>query len=277
MKKYLYVLVLCLLVVPAFGAGRSVVGEAKTASRVVMPLGQFKSSLKNVATPTDVNGVVKDDSKVAVVDDDPKPVVNRDKERLACLSNNIGVGNTFVWASKYSNTSNYANMVEDVEHPENNVCFVLVGMRSDDSRINTSDIQPRYFEWGTNITCGSWIDEAKMQERILDAKKKARTWGTIGGAVGGAGVGVGAMELFGNDLLSGIDGLGKLQGQEQYKERTSDWYRVKANELKQKDVKKYREFVTLVRQLNTVCNSDNSDDICGKYENLRNASFDDVE
>ena len=47
-----------------------------------------------------------------------KDVDRREKEKNICLSNNIGVGNTFVWASKYSNTQNYVNMVEDVEEPE---------------------------------------------------------------------------------------------------------------------------------------------------------------
>ena len=32
--------------------------------------------------------------------------IKREREKNICLSNNIGVGNTFVWASKYSNTQN---------------------------------------------------------------------------------------------------------------------------------------------------------------------------
>ena len=60
----------------------------------------------------------------------------REKERNACLSNNIGVGNTFVWASRYSNLNNYSGMVEDTTEPENNTCFVKVELSSDDSRID---------------------------------------------------------------------------------------------------------------------------------------------
>ena len=243
MKKYFSVVALCMLVVPAFGAGRSMVGNMKPASRaVVSPVSQVSSvSNDNVTVADTVAGT----SSVAKTENTEKKVakVNRDKERLACVSNNIGVGNTFVWASKNSNTSNYASMVEDTENPDNNVCYVLVGMRSEDTRISTADIQPQYFEWGNTITCGSWVDETKMEERILEAKKSARTWGTIGGAVGGAGIGVGAMELFGNRLLSGIDGLGKLQGQKQYDMYSIGWYRAKAAEYKKEvSAKTYEDF-----------------------------------
>ena len=137
----------------------------------------------------------------------------RDKERTACMSNNIGVGNTFVWASRNSNISNYSSMIEDTDNPSNNVCFVRVELKSNDSRINVADFGGRYFEMGRNITCGSWADEEKLKQRILDAKKSARTWATVGGAVGGAAVGVGSMELFGNKLIGG-----KVQGQKAMQE-----------------------------------------------------------
>lgn len=132
----------------------------------------------------------------------------REKEKAACVNNNIGIGNTFVWASRYSNTGNYAAMVEDTENPENNTCFVKVELKSDDAKVNVSDIPSKYFVMGQTITCGSWIDEDALEKRILDAKKSARTWATVGGVVGGAGVGVGAMELFGNKLIGGA-----VQGQ----------------------------------------------------------------
>ena len=254
---------------PAFGAGRSMVANERAASRTVIAPGKFNSSLKNNTGL--VSGIVatntNDANRVAVVDDEPQPAKdNRAKERLACVSNNIGVGNTFVWASRNSNTSNYASMVEDTENPENNVCFVLVGMRSDDSRINVSDIQPRYFELGQNIACGSWIDDAKMQARILDAKKTARTLGTIGGAVGGAGVGVGAMELFGNKLIGGA-----VMGQQQYEENTTGWFVAKANELKQTNKKDdYNKFVEYVENLRTECRKTSPDPRCNeeKYKAL---------
>ena len=54
------------------------------------------------------------------------------------------------------------------------------------------------------------IYEYDMQElgNTLDARKSGRTWATVGGAVGGAGLGVGIMELFGNRLIGG-----KVMGQ----------------------------------------------------------------
>ncbi len=209
MKKYLVLCAMCALTVPALGAGRSMVGTAQPAARaMVMPNNQFKSSLNNSAILA--NGT----TGVSVVDNDSQPATDRrDKERTACLANNIGVGNTFVWASRNSNTSNYSMMVEDTENPANNVCFVLVGVKSEDSEINVSDIQPRYFAMGETITCGSWTNEETLKQRILDAKKGTRTLATIGGAVGGAAVGVGAMELFGNKLIGGaVQGQKALEG-----------------------------------------------------------------
>lgn len=152
---------------------------------------------------------------------DEEPVIDmREKERLACLSNNIGVGNTFVWASRYSDINNYSTMVEDVEHPENNTCFVFVDLKSSDPKIDLSGFWGKYFEMGRDITCGSWVDENDIEKRILDAKKKNRTLATIGGAVGGAAVGVGAMELFGNRLIDKAvtpGDKGGVQGQKSVK------------------------------------------------------------
>jgi hypothetical protein len=145
----------------------------------------------------------------------------REAERNACINNNVGIGNTFVWASRYSDSSNYAGMVEDIENPENNVCFVRVELKSDDeSRISVSDIAPKYFTWGENIECGSWANEKEMEKRILEARKGARIGGIVASTVGGAGVGVGAMELFGNKLIDG-----KVQGQKSSKLSESDLYR----------------------------------------------------
>lgn len=135
-------------------------------------------------------------------------VDRREAERNACINNNIGVGNTFVWASKYSDVSNYASMNEDVKNPENNVCFVRVELKSDDAKISVSDVPAKYFMWGENIECGSWANEKDMEKRILDAKKGARIGGIVASTVGGAGLGVGIMEAFGNRLIDG-----KVRGQ----------------------------------------------------------------
>lgn len=173
-------------------------------SSVRVPVGADNSDSTNTEEPGDLPAEPEDNN------------ADYEKQRKACLSNNIGVGNTFVWASRYSNVNNYSSMVEDVNEPENNICFVLVNIKSSDSNINVSDVPEKYFPMGQNITCGSWADEETLRKRILDSKKTARTWATVGGAVGGAGLGVGIMELFGNRLIGGaVEGQKGLKGDEQ--------------------------------------------------------------
>ena len=172
----------------------------------------------------------------------------REKEKAACIGNNIGVGNTFVWASRYSNVNNYAQMIEDVEEPANNTCFVRVEMKSTDSKISVADIPAKYFEMGRTITCGAWADEKVLEKRILDAKKTARTWGTVGGVVGGAAVGVGAMELFGNRLIGGaVEGQKGLSESEQLRSQLIVMKRDKAQAVK------YREIITMLQDLKDAC------------------------
>ena len=170
----------------------------------------------------------------------------REKERTACMSNNIGVGNTFVWASRNSNISNYSSMVEDTDNPSNNVCFVRVELKSNDSRINVADFGGRYFEMGRNITCGSWADEEKLKQRILDAKKSARTWATVGGAVGGAAVGVGSMELFGNKLIGGA-----VQGQKSMEE--DELFESQLLVLKKDNKSLYNKIITELKTIKEEC------------------------
>lgn len=169
-------------------------------------------------------------------------------QKQACLNNNIGFGNTFVWASRYSNTLNYTSMVEDVNNPENNVCFVLVEVKSSDSRVDTSDVQAKYFPMGQDITCGSWTDEDMLRQRILDAKKSGRTWATVGGAVGGAGLGVGIMELFGNELIGGrVEGQASLSGDRQLL--------AQLRALKVQDPTEFNRFMTALAELKSACES----------------------
>lgn len=178
----------------------------------------------------------------------------REKERAACLANNIGIGNTFVWASKYSNISNYGTMIEDVEHPENNVCFVKVELRSDDMKVSVSDIPGKYFEFGQTITCGSWVDKEMLKKRILDAKKSARTWGTVAGVVGGAGIGVGMMELFGNRLIGGA-----VEGQKGLERngKTDELLRSQLAVLRKDDQRTYNQFIDKLKLVKQYC--DNTD------------------
>ena len=235
------------------------------------PMLENKSSLKVDNNTAD--GITAD---VAIVPEEmisaEKQKDMREKERNACISNNIGVGNTFVWASRFSNVNNYSSMVEDVENPENNVCFVKVEMKSTDSKISVADIPAKYFEMGRTITCGSWADEETLRKRILDAKKSARTWGTVAGAVGGAAVGVGAMELFGNKLIGGaVEGQKSLKGDELIRSQLAV--------LEKDNPSEYAKFMTNLRVLSAECSKSiwtadakakdtEVSTICDKYDGL---------
>ena len=212
------------LVIAMFGFGANAAQNGRPAmTKNIMSAPRYTASVNQISgNGGGINGRVKPVAKVDETEQqttEPEPeeeseeevvvVDMREAERNACINNNIGVGNTFVWASKYSDTSNYANMVEDVEHPENNVCFVRVELSStNESRIKVADIEPKYFMWGEPIKCGSWVSKKEMENRILDARKGARIGGIVASTVGGMGLGVGAMELFGNKLIGG-----KVEGQ----------------------------------------------------------------
>ena len=222
MKSLISFMVLSMVVLPSVAAtGRVGVVKSPVAAANVATAGKMASMSVNLMTPTASQNVsdkssVRVEPTTTVSEEKPKPEKDRrEKEKAACMQNNIGVGNTFVWASRYSNTNNYATMVEDVEEPENNICFVKVALKSADPKINLGDIREQYFEMGRNITCGAWADADNIEKRILDAKKNARTWATVGGAVGGAALGVGSMELFGNRLIGGaVEGQKALSGDE---------------------------------------------------------------
>jgi len=230
------------------------------ASRLAPAQDRAIVASKNQITMPDIS--ISTERSPSIKDDEVKPTFpsaddekdKRDAERAACLNNNIGVGNTFVWASKYSNTSNYATMQEDVDNPENNVCFVKVDLKSADARVSMSDIPSKYFEWGYNINCGSWVDEEMLRKRILDAKKTGRTWATVGGAVGGAAVGVGAMELFGNKLIGG-----KVEGQKNKKLSQTQLLRSQLLTLKNNKDSRYDTFVRELRSFKEMCDKYKTD------------------
>lgn len=232
MKSVLSLIAMCMVaasaiaaapnMTPATGRGRaSMSNQMMAAPRAVASKNQLSGiayQSGTVATPTvPAAPVATPDDKLAVTPDEMKPAEKdmREREKRACLQNNIGIGNTFVWASRYSNLGSYSTMIEDVEEPENNTCFVKVELKSDDPKISVADVPSKYFEMGRDITCGEWADYDNLKSRILDAKKSARTWATVGGAVGGAAIGVGAMELFGNKLIGGkVMGQKDLEGLE---------------------------------------------------------------
>lgn len=241
--------------VPATGRGRASVsnqhdGRAAVSKKYINNIAATNSAnSSDDNTSGDAEGQspapdVKPDVTPDVVPEKTKDM--REREKAACIQNNIGVGATFVWASKYSNSSDYSSMIEDVEFPENNVCFVKVAMKSNDSRIDVSDIPTKYFLMGDTITCGQWTNEENLKSRILDAKKKGRTWATVGGAVGGAGIGVGAMELFGNKLIGGkVEGQAALSGTELLCSQMKV--------LKQEKSSKYNDIVDALKDLKKYC------------------------
>lgn len=267
MKKLLFFIAIVMLCAPGVAATQTggvrpgTVSRAGYAPRATASTNQI-TAMANANAQSDDEVIDKSSVRIpaeqvgdTVDDDEDAPDDDRDEfleqiehQKQACLNNNIGFGNTFVWASRYSNTSDYTSMVEDVNNPENNVCFVLVEVSSSDSRVNTSDVQAKYFPMGQNITCGNWVDEDMLRQRILDAKKSGRTWATVGGAVGGAGVGVGIMEWFGNELIGGkVEGQAGLSGDRRLL--------AQLRALKVQEPTEFNRFMTALAELKSACES----------------------
>ena len=242
MKHFISIAVLSLLVCGAQAAQNGRAGMGKnimSAPRATASINQLNGMGAPVANNVPTNQIpytepVQPTPPVEEVD-------RREEERNACINNNIGIGNTFVWASRNSDTSNYAAMMEDVNNPKNNVCFVRVELKSDDeSRVSVSDIPAKYFMWGENIECGSWVNEKDMEKRILDAKKGARIGGIVASTVGGAGLGVGVMEAFGNKAIGG-----KVQGQKALE--GAQLYRSQLLVYKEKNITEYNRIVSALK------------------------------
>ena len=142
MKYFVSFVVLSLMSVGAFASERA----RPIMSSKIMAAPRYTASINQLNGMGVANNTVKPVANTV----EPEPEIDmREAERNACINNNIGIGNTFVWASRFSDTSNYANMVEDTTNPQNNVCFVKVELKSsDESRISVSDIKPKYFMWG---------------------------------------------------------------------------------------------------------------------------------
>lgn len=270
MTKFISVIAISFLTMPAFaltpaGQGRRTMSSQMMAPRQVAAP-QVQASMASAKVSNTNSGNNSGATNPETPEKPTQPVVNnRDKEKEACIRNNIGIGNTFVWASRYSNTNNYATMVEDIEDPDNNTCFVRVELKSSDAKVKVSDIPAQYFEMGRTITCGAWADEEVLKKRILDAKKTARTWGTVGGAVGSAALGVGAMELFGNKLIGGaVEGQHGLNGDDLIKSQLAVAY-------KDKDTK-FNDYYEKLIKLCEACNdavwsaSNTAPDQCRKID-----------
>ncbi|MBQ7056079.1 MAG: hypothetical protein IJN91_04075 [Alphaproteobacteria bacterium] len=256
MKKTLFVLLSsCLIFVDAFAVtsrtGRSAVNTGmQNSNNMGASARERQSDFKtgpiilndNTGTPTPNEPEQPDEPTI-----DPM-LEEIARQRNICMSNNVGISNTFVWADRNSDTSNYMYMVENIDYPENNACFVKVDLKSSDGRIDLSDIKSKYFIMGTGITCGQWADESVLEQRILDATKKGRTWGTVAATVGGAGLGVGAMEAFGNRIIGGaVMGQKDLEGQELLRSQLLS--------LKKSNKTEYNKIYNALETLESECNN----------------------
>lgn len=261
MTKFISVIAISILTMPAFALSPSGQGRRTMSSQLMAPrqvaAPQVQASMASAKVPSTTNGASNDatnsDASATTPSTPASPVTpsvnNREKEKAACLNNNIGIGNTFVWASRYSNTNNYATMVEDIQDPDNNTCFVRVELKSNDSKVKVSDIAAQYFEMGRTITCGAWADEEVLKKRILDAKKSARTWGTVTGAVGSAALGVGAMELFGNKLIGGA-----VEGQFGLEKGSEELIRSQLAVAYKNGDNKFKDYYEKLSELQKLCN-----------------------
>lgn len=269
MKYFISMLAMSLVMANAYAAPARPAMSNKimsAPSRYTASINQL-NTMSNVTTnaavvdKTDANSTGQEPVSIAVVEE---PIDMREAERAACLNNNVGIGNTFVWASRYSDTSNYAGMVEDVKNPQNNVCFVRVELKSnDESRISVSDIAPKYFMWGEDIECGGWADKNVLEKRILDAKKGNRVAGIVASTIGGAGVGVGIMESFGNQLIG--HGLSGQKAMDDNAFRKSQLLTLKE---KGRD-DEYNEYIGYLKTIKTVCETNKDiDQVCTVYEHL---------
>lgn len=243
-----YIVSLAVLSLMTIGANAAQNARPAMSGKMIMAAPRYTASVNqlNGASTASVNQL-GGNSNVAVHTDPVMPaqtVDRREAERNACINNNIGIGNTFVWASRYSDTSNYATMTEDTDNPQNNVCFTRVELKSDDAKISVADIPAKYFMWGESVECGSWADEKEMEKRILDAKKGARVGGIVASTVGGAGLGVGVMELFGNRLIDG-----KVMGQKAKNLSKADLYRSQLLVYKEKNPTEYNNIVNALKTL----------------------------
>ena len=236
MKYIVSVVILSLFVC---GANAATNARPAMSGKMIMTAPRYTASINQLGGNPSVS--VKSDP---VMTAPTTQVDRREAERNACINNNIGVGNTFVWASRYSNTLNYSTMIEDTENPQNNVCFARVEIKSDDPKISVADIPAKYFMWGETIECGSWVDDKEMEQRILDAKKGARVGGIVASTVGGAGLGVGIMEAFGNRLIDG-----QVMGQKAKNLETIDLYKSQLLVMYDKDRGRYDEVVKALKIL----------------------------
>lgn len=248
MKRLLSVFIAMTMCMPAFAMTAANQSRRSVSAKMVAPAASRMTASKNQLNPLQTSSVrVYPDDYDA---EEAAAAAQRELERKACEGNNIGVGNTFVWASRNSNTSNYATMVEDTQNPDNNACFALVSVTTTDPKIDLDGVvTPKYFEMGRSIVCGDWVDEDAIEKRILKAKKTTRALATTGAVVGGVGLGVGAMELFGNKLIGG-----KVEGQANKKLSASELLRSQLLTMQNKgQTDQYNGIMAQIRIIANAC------------------------
>jgi hypothetical protein len=172
--------------------------------------------------------------------------------RDACMSHASQRIGEFVWASRNGNNTNYSLMVEDTEHPENNVCFAKVSVENRDERVDTDTIPARYFPLGQNVVCADWVPVEDLQARITEAGKSRRVLGAVSTSLAGAGIGVGisegAMAIAAKQgSKSSLMGQHALEGQELLISEIK--------KIKQEDARKYTEIITKLQALDTACDA----------------------
>jgi len=140
-----------------------------------------------------------------------------DGRRAACLMTH---GN--VWASRL-NANPFGiplgGVLNEDPNPNNNVCFSVVSVSSSDIQNMGRFFPPRYFQSGTAVECGAWLDEAALDQAILDARRSGRVAGTIAAGVAGAVVGVTLTEIIGRQVGRGFRGQLDLEGDDQLASR----------------------------------------------------------
>lgn len=175
------------------------------------------------------------------------------RRRDACLLRAAGNFDTFVWASRDSDVGSYRLMVEDIENPENNTCFVKVSVRNTDERVDTHDIADRYFKMGERAICGNWLAEEDLEKRVLDATKTKRVLGAVATSLVGAGVGVGISETA-MAIAAKNGGDSKVLGQAALDETELLISQIK--ELERKDIAEYNRVMNAMKVLDETCDKE---------------------
>ena len=176
---------------------------------------------------------------------------NPDKE--ACLLRAKILPDTFVWAARNSNSTNYASLIEDITNPQNNICYVKISVHNSDDRVETKDIPTRYFPMGQTVTCGGWLDNDDLKERVLVATKKQRVLGTVATTLIGAGAGVGISE--GAMAIAANQGSdSKLMGQRALD--ATDLIISHIKKLQHDNIAEYNRILDAMRKLDEACDSE---------------------